>query len=537
MDRLALNASQFQILAQRVQEKLRGLRDTLPDYSLIPERCRIYVERVRAVFGEAAAVKWAKVLENLTYISAGEIIDAVDRMVEELNAKKQPEERWALLIPEADQENIWLKSNAWVSGIAAATLQFEYLLAAGCPGSLLNLEKDVQILLFDDCMYSGTQVLSFLETAKGLGHQGFACVPFVHQANQLQVIHPYVREQVRSNSARLKLAKTIDEAMEPHMDMLSNYTYKKLTLTYLQTKTPDFQSFPFGLLEQGNPFQGFDMNPKYEHAQTSWRYRDVFNSFQMEHPDKVSLINNCIVDDIECPPPAYKPLLLNVFGKSCPLLHDTLSESLTPTVQPPTQSLTDFLKAGLSQKSFPLFEHTLVAASQDEKDLLFNWINKYYEEHYKFKTPKDFLIDVSGALYPPWSANAIDIYYDKHRLEHVFELVGDFILKAVSTNELVIPEYVFQALQSSKPFNIAKTKDAITFLLQLLEYVVENDKLKPVGTWTIDENINYLAESVRVTELYKVHNEMVTLSLSTDPETSKCEALLAQAKHLYELVL
>ena len=323
MELLADNARRFKRFAQKHASAYRELQYSLPDYSLDEDRCAEYVRRVGQAGGAAAAEKIAAVLAAVHYITARELIAALDRLVDILNANKPPGIKRAMCLPS------WAKSNMWVSVIAAERLDFDFFFASLCPpkspfydelnelpNDVEGLPKGIEILLFDDCSYSGVQLSRDMDTLlEGRKTDVYACVPYVHRKYVMdELIHPLLREEVAKNSAELVQVKDVIDPDSPPR-FLDIHPWQ--TLTYLQVKLPDVASFPPALLLQVNPFSYFG-------NKEAKRLYDNIMQKDLNDGKPRSLMRAC--DSVKsiwepCPSGGYKELL-SPFNEleQCPLL-------------------------------------------------------------------------------------------------------------------------------------------------------------------------------------------------------------------------
>ena len=215
-------------------------------------------------------------IPHIRYITKDELLAAHDTIIEHLNryAAEQTDVRiqYCIMMPSFDQA---LKSNMWVGlrvllnchgpawGLAASpcnqdlqALRSYATMVAGGGSAHFTV---IQCLFFDDVMYSGGQMhdtikmFQALYNTKDITLQAFACVPFVHRHNawSFQYVHPAILDMVTLQSKDLPIAA--------HFIAYEFERDKKTTLTYTQTKVPDYASFPSWLGRLINP-----LAPEYD---------------------------------------------------------------------------------------------------------------------------------------------------------------------------------------------------------------------------------------------------------------------------------
>ncbi len=217
-----------------------------------------------------------KAIPHIRYITKDELLAAHDTIIEHLNryAAEQTDVRiqYCIMMPSFDQA---LKSNMWVGlrvllnchgpawGLAASPCQQDLKAlrsyATMVAGGGSAHPTVIQCLFFDDVMYSGGQMhdtikmFQALYNTKDITLQAFACVPFVHRHNawSFQYVHPAILDMVTLQSKDLPIAA--------HFIAYEFERDKKTTLTYTQTKVPDFASFPSWLGRLMNP-----LAPEYD---------------------------------------------------------------------------------------------------------------------------------------------------------------------------------------------------------------------------------------------------------------------------------
>jgi hypothetical protein len=172
--------------------------------------------------------------------------------------------------------------------------------------------KSLDCLLFDDCIYSGSQMRKIVSGTR-LYFNKVHCVPaFYHTGNRFAPqqlpqdwIHSRVRDAVLQRSRSLRTAN----------EFLSKiWTRPDLRLTYLQTKQPDEVSAPTWLWSiQFGPFANSTLS-------------DLFREqVKLEHQESLSIATNCkgekppaVIstewkDRITCPYHWYRDVLRNMF--------------------------------------------------------------------------------------------------------------------------------------------------------------------------------------------------------------------------------
>jgi hypothetical protein len=252
------------------------------DRSVDTEKAAAFVAELRTYGADATKPDYAAVsnladdveaaIPHIRYITKAELLEAHDAIIERLNsyAAESAEKydltvQYCVMMPSFDEA---LKSNMWVGlrvlrhcyGPAwglAASLQCEedlrtlkaYVGVVSSPSRPVT----VQCLFFDDVMYSGGQMRETLHTflerhvLRGKSElKAAVCVPFVHdhKASTFKYIHPAIKLMVIELSQGLPIAETY----------IRREQGEETTLTYTQTKVPDYASFPSWLARLTNPY-------------------------------------------------------------------------------------------------------------------------------------------------------------------------------------------------------------------------------------------------------------------------------------------
>jgi hypothetical protein len=159
---------------------------------------------------------------------------------------------------------------------------------------------ELQCLFFDDVMYSGGQMAQttlefereseYFEVTQHL--VSFACVPFVHQKADVNMIHPALRDMVNALSATLPIAANF-----------IRYSRGRglNTLSYTQTKVPDYASFPAWLARLENP---------YSESYAKW-LSDYIRD-KTKRGGAFPLFRNCGSPSDSCMTGSYVPVLRNL---------------------------------------------------------------------------------------------------------------------------------------------------------------------------------------------------------------------------------
>jgi hypothetical protein len=318
------SATSHRTWIQRLHDLAKDLKKPMPelwdttafaDHTLDPEKITEYLRRIALCSDSTFSVSMAETIAKIRYITVEELKTAIRVLVNVLNQAKQlaleagKEILFCVLAPPNSERS---KSNMWITLFACSLLDFNLAFDFRCfkdHRALQQLEeigttKEVHVVAFDDVMYSGDQMS---RTILGLRQQlppsffVYACVPFVHREWCLNIIHPFVRDQVRLWSKDLPLAHY-------HMDFtkFSSGTAAMdsatLTLTYTQSKMPDMMSFPSTLSTASNPFIA---------GTTPWQaYRRDFSAYPL-----ITLVRNC--EEGLCPAGGYKAALVTVPARKC----------------------------------------------------------------------------------------------------------------------------------------------------------------------------------------------------------------------------
>jgi hypothetical protein len=320
-ERLCANFDKMRVVADAM-ENVRVF-----DRSVDTDKAAAFVAELREYGANPANSNAAKVAEladdveaaipHIRYITKDELLAAHDAFVALLN--KYAAERtdavvqYCIMMPPFEEA---LKSNMWAGlralrdcsgpawGLAATfkckqdmdALRAYSIMAQPAPGAGPPLE--LQCLFFDDVMYSGGQMAEtmteFDNESKRFDLQhlvAFACVPFVHvKSNINDMIHPALRDMVNTLSATLPIAANFIRYAKQRG---SN------TLTYTQTKVPDYVSFPSWLARLENPF-----SPSY----TKWLY----DYDKTKRGGAFPLFRNCGSPADSCMTGSYVPVLRNL---------------------------------------------------------------------------------------------------------------------------------------------------------------------------------------------------------------------------------
>jgi hypothetical protein len=182
-------------------------------------------------------------LDNISYISLAQLVAAIK---ENCKLIRQCGADVCLALPQERD-----KSNMWVTLIAAQALKPKYV-ACDCALDIQALKEiGCPILLFDDCMYSGSQMKMKIKLWKKhtRGTCEVFCVPaFWHIPDD--DCFPAVEDAINERSARLAGAS---EFLDKNFWAVTDWQQ----LTYLQTKMPDNVSFPpFMHRLDANPLSG-----------------------------------------------------------------------------------------------------------------------------------------------------------------------------------------------------------------------------------------------------------------------------------------
>lgn len=211
------------------------------------------IELVRKVFdiaGESSPdlrMVYAAHLDNLraalnhvVYISAHELFAAVQENVQLLRMQTPP---LCLIVPQELD-----KSNMLATLLAATLLRPDYAGCMQCEDDrvAINTLRLSDCLLFDDCIYSGSQMSLLLYICRQVCPEAsFYAVPaFWHAPTDItrnetkeDDLHPAVRSAIVRRSRKLRAASQF-------LDLEFWDINRGQRLTYLQTKQPDGASFP-----------------------------------------------------------------------------------------------------------------------------------------------------------------------------------------------------------------------------------------------------------------------------------------------------
>lgn len=185
-------------------------------------------------------------LDSVVYISAQELFAAVQENVRLLR-REQEARPYCLMVPKERERE---KSNMLATFLAAILLRPVYAGCIDCDQDCLaiNALGVSDCLLFDDCVYSGIQMKTYLyECRRDCWRAKFYAVPaFWHTPAPTDLpkdvtlkkdLHPAVRRAIAKRSRKLR---AVSEFLDP--------TFWEVVicqkLTYLQTKQPDLVSFP-----------------------------------------------------------------------------------------------------------------------------------------------------------------------------------------------------------------------------------------------------------------------------------------------------
>lgn len=325
---------------QRLHALAKGLKDHLPglwdatkfaDHALDPEKTAEYVRRIAVCSNATFAASMAATIARVRYITVAELKSCIDLLVENLNLAKRralevgKEVVYCVAAPPNSERR---KSNMWITLYACSMLDFNLAFDMWCLKDCRAMQhlaevavtKEVHVLTFDDVMYSGDQMSrTIFELRQQLPFRFivYACVPFVHRPEVIDIIHPYVRDQVQTWSASLPLVRDFMDFTK-FSSGTAAMDSATLTLTYTQSKMPDMMSFPSALSTASNPFIV---------GTAPWEaYRRDFGAFPLH-----SLVRNCTTG--LCPAGGYKDALLAIPARKC---SDNNSRTGSACVQLPT---------------------------------------------------------------------------------------------------------------------------------------------------------------------------------------------------------
>ena len=294
-----------------------GAIGELPDYTIDPLAAAEYVARVASV-DTVAGEELAAAVAHVRYITLDELRGGLHAVCGAINDAATTRPR-CLVISQPLQ-----KSNAWIALEVAELLRFDYAVVMACKKdmtrSALQALNDIhaECIIVDDCLYSGRQMTESVALltnelmAVGGGEARFAgpfkavvwaAVPFVHVTSQIDtLIHPAARHVVRKLSAELPrsnvyLSPIAFDLTSPEDGDRGRVLYP--TLTYLQTRLPDYISFPDWLLSGGNPFNNGTWTVAAGEATLYDRYAERFRD------SRVALVPACARSERPCPPRAY----------------------------------------------------------------------------------------------------------------------------------------------------------------------------------------------------------------------------------------
>jgi hypothetical protein len=238
-----------------------------------------FVADLRAFGAESSNAEVAKLADDveaaiphIRYITKAELLEAHDVIIQRLNRyaaeRTDVTIQYCVMLPPAKDA---LKSNMWVGlrtvkhctgpawGIAAfagckededALQAYWYMVQPKGAGAR---PVEIHCLFFDDVMYTGMQMQKNVRTLVSVAPpalkpliSAYACVPFVHDQHVkiFDTIHPAILELVQAVSKTLPLARRY----------IRYVGHTATTLTYTQTKVPDYVSFPYWLARLKNPF-------------------------------------------------------------------------------------------------------------------------------------------------------------------------------------------------------------------------------------------------------------------------------------------
>jgi hypothetical protein len=300
------------------------------DHSVDTDRAAAFVAQLRSYAADPAHPNHAEVarladevhsaIPHIRYITKTELLEAHGAIIERLNhyaaERTDATIQYCVMMPSSFDA---LKSNMWVGlrvlrdcagpawGFAATLDCNQDMWALEAYLTMLHRPKTwvearpvvVQFLFFDDVMYSGTQMTEamddFLDDIKAIMKRppdAYACVPFVHKHNpaSFAFIHPAILAMVEELSKDLPIAGKY----------ITRENTQLTTLTYTQTKVPDYASFPTWLARLVNP-----LAPEYK----AWE--DEYKDDKSKRGGAFPLFHNCDNTDrsSSCMIGSYVPVL------------------------------------------------------------------------------------------------------------------------------------------------------------------------------------------------------------------------------------
>lgn len=197
---------------------------------------------------------YCNALEHITYISMTALVRAVNENA--MRIKEHGEEVCVVVPDTFRNQTLYLKSNMWVTLIAALQLTPTLAASIACAEDVAAVAAlNCTCLLFDDCLYSGSQIMHFLHAIRAASApapvRAYGVPAFWHMKTSDTTaadIYPPVLAAVQQRSAHL--AKATD-FLSPAIWSVQPWN----RLTYLQTKQADSVSFPeFMWTTDENPF-------------------------------------------------------------------------------------------------------------------------------------------------------------------------------------------------------------------------------------------------------------------------------------------
>lgn len=303
----------LKLTAQKLGNKL--LPEEKPN-KLGPDRVKDFVNKVKRV-DETAGAQVQKAFKSMTYIDIPTLLQKFEHMLDLLmKHAKKANIVYCIAINDVNEK---MKSDVWLALRACQDVHFHFTYADAKPWANISafqeLGMPVEVITFDDVMYSGAQVLATIRGLRAQYARSYACVPYIHAPDQIQkCVHPVLQDTVTKNSKGLLRAETI---LDPKI--FGNSIYDS-TLTYLQMKHPDNWSLPQFLLTGDNPFSK-RYSPELYHR----------------YAEDVGLIPDCDgLDKGYCPYGAYKSIVLprTSFPTTRKLMshHDELEKHILSTV-------------------------------------------------------------------------------------------------------------------------------------------------------------------------------------------------------------
>lgn len=261
------------------------------------------------------------ILGHVRYISFRELCDATYANVALLlDAEPLRDAEYCIMVTDIGSEIRSEKSNMLFTLLAIVKLRprFAVIEDNSIDKAALKVVQEhhtVDCLLFDDCIYSGTQMNKEIgDVMAWFKKCQVHCVPaFYHISRQNQrlnpiYIHPLVREAVLKRSASLRFL----EDVVPREDRWF-WSMAERPLTYLQIKAPDDLSFPTYLWTlRYSPFASTKLKQLYT------------DQIEIEGQEMLSIAENCkgirLVDSYQidsefkrCPYHWYKDVMRDLF--------------------------------------------------------------------------------------------------------------------------------------------------------------------------------------------------------------------------------